>query len=51
MARKNITEDELLARAEANGYQRGVHRENDGLRDRNKHIEKTKQDQNAALDC
>ena len=32
MARKKITEDELSARAEANGYRRGAHQGNDDLR-------------------
>jgi hypothetical protein len=50
MARKNISVDELNAHAEANGYQRGAHREEDSRRDCNKHVDKIKQDQNAALD-
>jgi hypothetical protein len=37
---KKITGDELNARAKANGYQRGAHREEDGRRNRNKHIDK-----------
>ena len=44
MARKT-DEDGLLARADANGYRKGAHREEDTVRDRNKHIEKTKKDQ------
>jgi hypothetical protein len=36
MARKKATPDELEARAEANGYQRGAHREEDSRRDGNK---------------
>jgi hypothetical protein len=50
MARKKITGDELNARAKANGYRRGAHREEDGRRNRNKHIDKVKRDQGAALD-
>ena len=50
MARKKITGDELNARAKANGYQRGAHRDKDSLRDRNKHVDKVKKDQDAALD-
>jgi hypothetical protein len=50
MARKKITGVELIARAKANGYQRGAHRDKDGLRDRNKHGDKAKKDQDAALD-
>src|SRR5271170_7527533 len=34
---KNLTADQLLACAEANGYRRGAHHKEDGLRDRNKH--------------
>jgi len=49
MARKNITEDELLARAEANGYQRGAHREADEVRGRDKHVSKTKKNQDGTL--
>jgi hypothetical protein len=50
MAKKKITGAELVARARANGYQRGTHRDKDGLRDRNKHVDKVQLDQNAALD-
>ena len=50
MARKKVTGDELSARAKENGYQRGAHRDGDGLRDQNKHVDKVKKDQNAALD-
>ena len=44
MARKKITADELNASAEAKGYQKGA------LRDRNKHLDKVKKDQDTALD-
>jgi hypothetical protein len=50
MAKRKVTAEELLARAESNGYQRGAHREKDNARDGNRHIDKTKKDQNAALD-
>jgi hypothetical protein len=50
MAKQKITEDELNARAKAKGYQRGAHRDKDSLRDRKKHIDKTKQNQDATLD-
>jgi hypothetical protein len=40
MARKEITADEQIARAKANSYQRGVHRDKDSYRDRNKHVDK-----------
>jgi hypothetical protein len=44
MARKKLTADELDARAETNGYQRGGYREEDGRRDRNKHEDDIKKD-------
>ena len=50
IARKKITGDELNARAKENGYQRDAHREKYSLRDQNKHVDKVKKDQNAALD-
>jgi hypothetical protein len=43
-------QDGLRARAKANNYQKGAHRDNDGLRDHNKHMDKIKKDQNTALD-
>jgi hypothetical protein len=50
MARRKVTGDELSARAKENGYQWGAHRDKDSLRDQNKHVDKVKKDQNAALD-
>jgi hypothetical protein len=50
MARKKITGDELNARAKAHGYQRGIRRDEDSRRDRNKHLDDTKKDQDTALD-
>lgn len=44
MARKKITRDKLIARAKANSYK-------NSLRGRNKHRNKAKRDQDAALDC
>jgi hypothetical protein len=44
IARKKITGGELIARAKANGYRRGVHQDKDGLRDRNTYKDKAKQD-------
>jgi len=41
--------EELLARAESNGYKRGAHREEDDTRDNRKHNDKIKRDQNAVL--
>ena len=49
MVRKEATANELEARAEANGYQRGAHREEDSRRDCNKHGDKAKKDQDATL--
>jgi hypothetical protein len=49
MGRKQ-TADELSARAKANGYKRGAHREEDSRRDRNKHKDDTIKDQDGALD-
>ena len=44
------TADELLlARAEANGYQRGVHREADEVRGREKHVKTTIKNQDGTL--
>jgi|ERR1700722_18189382 hypothetical protein len=40
---KKITAGELSARAKANGYQRGVYRDKDSLRDR-KHVDKAEKD-------
>jgi hypothetical protein len=43
LSQQELTADELLlARAEANGYQRGAHREADEVRGRDKHVSKTK---------
>ena len=49
MARKKATLDELEARAEANGYRRGAHREENSRLDCNKHEDKTKKDQDTTL--
>jgi hypothetical protein len=50
MAKRKVTAEELLARAKSNGYKRGAHQEKDSARDDKRHIDKTKKDQNAALD-
>jgi len=50
MAKQKITGEELGARAKAKGYQKGAHRDNDSLRDRKKHIDKTMQNQDGSLD-
>lgn len=49
MARKTIAASDLLAQAEANAYNKGKDKEQDKVRDRHKHIEKTKKDHDAAL--
>src|SRR5271155_881283 len=51
MGRRPVIEDELLARAEANRYKMGEHREEDAVRDRHKHGEKTIREQNKVLEC
>ncbi|KAK5344085.1 hypothetical protein LTR43_012447, partial [Exophiala xenobiotica] len=50
LSQQELTADELLlARAEANGYQRGAHREADEVCGRDKHVAKTKKNQDATL--
>lgn len=49
MVRRTVAAGDLLTQAEANGYKRGEHKEQDKVRERHKHVEKTKKDQNAAL--
>jgi hypothetical protein len=50
MARTRAAADELLAQVEANGYRKREHKEKDEVRSRHKRVDKTKKDQNAALD-
>jgi hypothetical protein len=50
MARKKVTRDEPSALVRENGYWQGAYRDKDSLRDQNKHVDKVKIDQNAALD-
>ena len=50
MASHRITAEELLARAESNGYKKEAHWEEDCKQDERKHVDKTKNDQNSALD-
>ena len=50
MCGRMLTADELAARAEANGYKRGEHQE-DQFCDNNRHLGKTQKDQDAALNC
>jgi hypothetical protein len=50
MSTQQPTADEvLLARAEANGYRRGVHRESDEIRGREKHVTNTKKNKDGTL--
>ena len=50
MGLQQLTVDEvLLARAEANGYRRGVHRESDEVHGQEKHVTKTIKNQNGTL--
>jgi hypothetical protein len=49
MGRQNATADELWARAEANGYKKGVHTEVDKVRDAEKYVSKTKKDHDRTL--
>jgi hypothetical protein len=49
MPRREATAEELLARAKANGYERGAHREKDSIRDANRHVKKTKKNQDCFL--
>jgi hypothetical protein len=49
MVRRTVAADDLLAQAEANGYKRGEHKEQDEVRDRHKHVKKTIKDHTAAL--
>jgi len=46
MAKRKVTAEEL---PESNGYKRRAHREKDSTRGDKRHIDKTKEDQNAAL--
>jgi len=50
MTREKVTAEELLARAESNGCKRGAYRGEDRNRDPRKHDDKTKKDQDSALD-
>jgi hypothetical protein len=40
----------LLARAKAKGYQRGAQKKKDEIRNRHKHVDKVKKNQNRILD-
>ena len=49
MTRRQPTAAGLLARAEAKGYKRGAHTDQDQVRDERRHNEKTKQNHNGTL--
>ena len=49
MGRRGIPPEELLERAEANGYKRGAHQAEDSIKDNTKYVKKTLKDQNWAL--
>ena len=49
MGRRHATADELLAGDEANGYKREAQRKADEVTGREKHIEKTKKEQDRTL--
>jgi hypothetical protein len=49
MRDRQATVANLLAQAAANGYKKGAHKERDQIRHREKHVEKTRGDQNATL--
>jgi hypothetical protein len=40
---------DLMAQTETNDYKRGIHKERDQIRHREKHVKKTKRDQDAIL--
>lgn len=50
MGRRNITAAGLLAQAEAKGYQRGAHIDQDQVRDERRHNQKTQKNHNATLE-
>jgi hypothetical protein len=50
MGGKKLATDELAARAKANGYKKGEHQEEGQPCDNYRHVDKTKKDQDGALD-
>lgn len=44
-----VADEVLLARAEANGYRTGVHRESDAIRGRGKHVAMVKRNQDCTV--
>ena len=49
MGWKEVPAEELLERAEANGYKQGAHQAEDSIKDNTKYVRKTLKDQNWAL--
>jgi uncharacterized membrane-anchored protein len=49
MKDRKSTADNLIAQAAANGYRRGAYKEYDEIRHREKHVNKTKSDQDTML--
>ena len=49
MVPREIPAEELLERAEANGYRQGAHQAKDSLKDNTKYVKKALKDQNWAL--
>ena len=51
MGWKEVPAEELLERAEANGYEQGAHQAEDSIKDNTKYVKKTLKDQNWAPGC
>lgn len=49
MGRRQATVAGLVTRAQANGYERGAHKERDKILHHPKHVKKTMKDQDAIL--
>jgi hypothetical protein len=49
MKRRISIADELIAQAAVNGYKRGAYKEHDEIGHREKHVKKTRRDQDATL--
>ena len=49
MGWKAVSAEELLKRAETNGYKQGAHQVEDSIKDNTKYVKKTLKDQNWAL--
>ena len=50
MAKRNVTDEQLLAWAKPNDYKKGPHREKDNTRDNDWFIDKVKKNQDTLLD-